>query len=113
MKEADVAVPASALDTRRSPLGEETRTEYAVEAGGSVLSHKRFTTQEDAYFYGCLLPNARDRERCGHVMIKRRVVQRRVVFNKWTPSSEDFPERKMAVAAWNKRAGDKDKVKGK
>jgi len=86
VRATSVAVPASALDTRRSPLAEETRTEYAVEAGGSVLSHRRFATREDAYFYGCLLPNARDRERCGHVMVKRRVVQRRVVFDRWIPA---------------------------
>lgn len=86
MRATSVEVPTSALDTRRSPLSEETRTEYAVEAGGSVLSHKRFATLEDAYIYGCLLANVRDRERCGRVMIKRRVVQRRVVFDRWIPS---------------------------
>ena len=88
MRATSVVVPTSALDTRRSPLSKETRTEYAVEAGGLVLSHKRFATHEDAYFYGCLLANACDRERCGRVMIKRRVVQRRVVFGKWTPVTQ-------------------------
>lgn len=89
-----VAVPAIALDARRSPIAEETRTEYVVEIGGSVLSHKRFATREDAYFYGCLLANARDRERRGRVMVKRRVVQRRVTFGRWMPA----PVRAMQIA---------------
>ena len=89
MKYTDVVVPKEAFDERRSPLSSETRFEYAIEVGGSVLNHKRFATPEDAYFYGVALANARDRERCGHEIVKRRVVMRRVTFGKWKPLKRD------------------------
>ena len=83
MKAAEIETPQSALDNRRSPLTKGTRVEYAVKAGGSVLNHRRFATQEDAYFYGCVVPNARDRERYGRVLVKREVVMRHVCFGEW------------------------------
>ncbi len=85
MKATDVVTPRDVLDERRSPRASETRIEFAVESGGMVLNSKRYNTPEDAYFYGCLIANARDRERCGHIMIRRRVVTRRVTFGTWEP----------------------------
>ena len=85
MKATEVVIPKDAYDERHSPLSSEKLTEYAIEAGGSVLNNRRYATPEDAYFYGCVLQNARDRERFGRVMIKRRVVRRRVTFGKWEP----------------------------
>lgn len=83
MKATEVVPPKSALDNRRSPLTARTLMEYAVKAGGSVLNHTRFATPQDAYFYGCALPNARDRERCGRVLVRREVVMRRVCYGEW------------------------------
>lgn len=83
MKATEFVTPQSALDNRRSPLTEGTLLEYAVAAGSSVLNHRRFATPEDAYFYGCAIPNARDRERCGRVLVRREVVMRRVCYGKW------------------------------
>ena len=83
MKATEVEIPQSAFDNRRSPLTKVTLVEYAVKAGGSVLNHKRFATQEDAYFYGCAIPNARDRERYGRVLVKREVVMRHVCYGEW------------------------------
>ena len=83
MKATEVEIPQSAFDNRRSPLTKGMFVEYAVRAGGSVLNHKRFATQEDAYFWGCALPNARDRERYGRVLVKREVVMRHVCYGEW------------------------------
>ena len=83
MKATEVEIPESAFDNRRSPLSEGIFEEFAVKAGGSVLNHRRFATQSDAYFYGCALPNARDRERYGRVMVRREVVVRRVYYGEW------------------------------
>lgn len=83
MKAAEVVTPQSALDNRRSPLAEGVRVEYAIRAGGSVLNHRRFASPEDAYFYGCAIPNARDRERYGHVIVRREVVMRLVRYGEW------------------------------
>ena len=83
MKATEVVTPQSALDNRRSPLTKGTCVEYAVKAGGSVLNHTRFATQEDARFYGCAIPNARDRERYGRVLVKREVVMRYVCYGEW------------------------------
>ena len=88
MKATEVETPQSALDNRRSPLTKGTCIEYAVKAGGSVLNHRRFATQEDAYFYGCALPNARDRERYGRVLVKREVVMRYVRYGEWEATKE-------------------------
>lgn len=86
MKALDVEIPPYALDNRRSPRDSEIRIEYAIGAGGMVLSPKRYNTAEDAYFYGCVIANACDRERYGRIMIPRRVVSRRVTFGKWVPT---------------------------
>lgn len=83
MKATEVVTPQSALDNRRSPLTKGTLVEYAVKAGGSVLNHRRFATREDAYFYGCAIPNARDRERYNRVLVKREVVMRYVCYGEW------------------------------
>lgn len=83
MKATEFVTPKSALDNRRSPLDEGTLVEYAVKAGGSVLNHTRFATPQDAFFYGCAIPNARDRERCGRVLVKREVVMRCVCYGEW------------------------------
>ena len=91
MKATDLKIPPDALDHRRSPRDSEMRVEYAVEAGGMVLSPKRYNTAEDAYFYGCVLANARDCERYGRTMILRRVVSRRVTFGKWMPTEGAAP----------------------
>ena len=83
MKATEVTIPDSAIDHAKSPNTNGSRIEYAVEAGGVVLSNRRYSSFDDAQFYGVALANARDRERCGYVMIKRRVVQRRVTFGEW------------------------------
>ena len=80
MKATEVIIPDSAIDHAKSPNSNGSQIEYAVEAGESVLNHRRYSSFDDAQFYGVALANARDRERCGHVMVKRRVVQRRVTF---------------------------------
>ena len=84
MKVTEVTIPDSAIDHAMSPNTNGSRIEYAVEAGGAVLSHRRYSSFDDAQFYGVALANARDREWCGHVMVKRRVVQRLVTFGEWT-----------------------------
>ena len=83
MKATEVKIPQSAFDNRRSPLTAGTLVEYAVKAGGSVLNHRRFATPQDAYFYGCAIPNARDRERYGRVLVRREVVMRCVCYGEW------------------------------
>ena len=85
MRVSDVEVPQNALDHRTPPLDGETRWEYAVEAGGFVLNHKRYATPDDARLYGCVLADAVDKERYGHIMLQRRVVKRRVVYGEWKP----------------------------
>lgn len=89
MKAHEVKIPQDALDNRRSPLDSEIRIEYAINAGGMVLSPKRYNTAEDANFYGRVLANACDRERYGRIMMPRRVVSRRVIFGKWMPTEGD------------------------
>ena len=83
MKASELTIPKESLDERPSPNTSETRTEYAVRVGGIVLSHKRFATPTDAYFFGVALGNAIDRERCGRVLVKRDVVMRRVCYGEW------------------------------
>lgn len=83
MKASEVAIPKDALAEAWSPRSSATYDEYAVEVGGSVLGKKRYRTAEDAYFWGCVLGNAKDRETYGRVMVKRRVVKRKVTFGEW------------------------------
>ena len=83
MKASEVAIPKDALSEAWSPRSSATYDEYAVEVGGSVLGKKRYRTAEDAYFWGCALGNAKDRETYGRVMVKRRVVKRKVTFGEW------------------------------
>lgn len=84
MKASEVAIPKDALaDMHHSPRSSTTYNEYAVESGGTVLSPKRYRSAEDAYFWGCALGNAKDRETCGRVMVKRKVVKRKVTFGDW------------------------------
>lgn len=85
MKSSEVVIPREALAEWKSPRTSITYYEYAVAAGGSVLNHTRYNTPEDAYFYGCALGNARDRERCNRILVKRQVVRRKVVIGDWEP----------------------------
>ena len=68
----------------KSPRESMSYVEYAIEAGGSVLSHKRYDSYEDAHFE-CLVRNAKERERTGRPMIRRRVVFRLVSIGDWNP----------------------------
>lgn len=68
----------------RSPRESMSYVEYAIEAGGSVLSHTRYDTYHDAYFE-CLVRNAKERERIGRPMVTRRVVFRLVSIGDWNP----------------------------
>jgi len=85
MKASEVVIPRDVLAEIKSPRTSVTYYEYAVAVGGSVLNHKRYNTPEDAYFYGCALANARDRERWHHILVERRVVRRKVVIGDWEP----------------------------
>lgn len=80
-----------------SPRNRATFWEYAIEAGGSVLNHTRYATFQDAYFE-CLVRNNIDRERCGRVLVKRRVVCRKVVFGEWQEVTSDRKRQRKRAA---------------
>lgn len=73
---------------KQSPRGKVSYYEYAVESGGTVLSHKRYDNVEDAKL-DCLIGNNRDRGRTGRVLVKRRVVKRKVTIGDWKPVDVD------------------------
>ena len=77
---------------RSSPRESMAYIEYAIEAGDSVLSHKRYDSYEDAHFE-CLLRNAKERQRVGHPMIRRRVVFRLVSIGDWFPCVYEMTKR--------------------
>ena len=67
---------------KQSPRGKASYYEYAVESGGTVLSHKRYDNVEDAK-WDCLIGNNRDKGRTGKVLVKRKVVKRKVTIGDW------------------------------
>ena len=79
---------------KQSPRGKATYYEYAIEAGGLVLSHKRYDNVEDAR-WDCLVGNSRDRERTGRVLVKRKVVKRKVTIGDWIDVDVDKEMKKM------------------
>lgn len=56
---------------KQSPRGKTSYYEYAVESGGTVLSHKRYDNVEDAK-WDCLIGNNRDKRRTGKVLVNYR-----------------------------------------
>ena len=73
---------------RQSPRNKTSYFEYAIEAGGSILSHKRYDTPWDAYFE-ILKRKGNDRIRSGKEIVKRRVVGRKVTIGDWEPVRTD------------------------
>lgn len=73
---------------RQSPMSRTNYMEYAIEAGGTVLSHKRYDTPFDAWFE-ILKRKSNDRIRTGKEIIRRRVVGRKVTIGDWNPVKTD------------------------
>lgn len=83
---------------KQSPRGKASYYEYAVETGGTVLSHKRYDNVEDAW-WECLMGNNRDRVRTGKVLVKRRVVKRKVTIGDWKDVDVDKERKRL----WEQR----------
>ena len=88
MKASEVKPLPEAILKPWSPNRPTTCREYAVAACGTVISPTRYATAEDAYFYGVLIHNHMDREKCGHIILPRKVVSREVTFGEWETVDE-------------------------
>lgn len=89
---------------KQSPRGKASYYEYAVESGGTVLSHKRYDNAEAAN-WDRILKNNTDRDRTGRVLAKRRVVKRKVTIGDWKPVDVDKEIKRL----WEQRKKGKDK----
>ena len=64
-----------------------TYYEYAIEAGGTVISNRTYDSYEDAV-YECVLRKENDMACCGRIMVDRRVVRRKVTVGEWEPCDD-------------------------